>query len=72
MRILVAIALILLINPAIAIQVPTACVELAKREGFPTDYMSDSQYRRAKRRLIWLSINHPKDELVKNCVAAVN
>ena len=41
--------------------VPPECVELAVREGFPTDVLSDRQVRSAKVRLAWLRVRHPGD-----------
>lgn len=77
MRYLVAICLIYITSPLVACQaiaqvpVPPECAELAYREGFPTDYLSEAQLRQAKRRLLWLRIRHPLDPAVRSCHRAV-
>lgn len=51
-----------------ATPVPAECVELARREGFPTDTMTRTQAARAGLRLARLS---DRDPLVRACRAAV-
>ena len=62
-----------IIEPAAAhgIPVPPDCVELAIREGYPTDTMTEAQAKRAKVRLIWLRVRYPRDEIIKKCAIAV-
>lgn len=62
-----------MIEPAAAIDVfvPFDCVELAAREGYPTDYMTEAQAKKANIRLTWLMIQHPKDPIVQKCVLAI-
>ena len=73
-RIAALIGLMLAAVPALAmgeVAVPPECAELAAREGFPTDVLSDRQVRAAKVRMAWLRLRHPHDPLVRKCRAAV-
>lgn len=59
-------------GPAMAqIQVPPDCSDLAVREGYPTDVMNESQAKKAKIRLAYLRVRHPRDPMVMKCVVAV-
>ena len=66
---IVGVALLLAADPAFAqFQVPRECVELAAREGFPTDVHNKTQAARARVRLAQLS---DRDPLVKQCHGAI-
>ena len=65
---------ILLLSPSTAYAltpVLSDCVELAAREGYPTDQLTKLQYVRAKVRMAWLSKRTPNDPLVNKCAAAI-
>lgn len=51
-----------------AIPVPPQCVELAQREGYPTDFLTKTQAARARLRMARLS---DRDPVVKACRDAV-
>lgn len=75
---LVAIAVVVwllwpkIIGPAAAqVAVLPECVELARRENFPTDFLSKDDLRRAKRRMLWLEVRHPFDPMVRDCRRAI-
>lgn len=53
---------------AAQVPVPSECVELAQREGFPTDVLTKAQAAKAKYRMSRLS---DRDPLVKQCREAV-
>lgn len=65
---------IILLLPTMAMAqeyVPADCVELAIREGFPSDILTVEQVKAAKKRLQWLRVRHPFDPLVQQCHAAI-
>jgi len=67
--IVITIALLLAASPALAqYQVPGECIELAAREGFPTDALTRIQAMRASVRLARLS---GRDPLVQQCRSAI-
>ena len=69
MRYIVAAAMLLASNPALAqLQVPGECAELAAREGFPADVLTRTQAASARVRLARLSDSDP---LVKQCRGAI-
>lgn len=49
--------------------VPTQCMDLAKREGFPTDYLDERQLADARRRMHQLKKSDP---VVKQCQDAID
>lgn len=64
-----AVALLLAVASAHAqFQVPGACIELATREGFPTDILTKTQAVRARVRMAQLS---NRDPLVSGCRSAI-
>jgi hypothetical protein len=66
---IVAAAILLSAGPTYAqFQVPPGCIELAAREGFPTDTLTKIQAARARIRLARLS---KRDPLVQQCRSAV-
>jgi hypothetical protein len=66
---ILAATLLLAANPALAqFQVPRECIELAAREGFPTDVLTKSQAAQARARMARLS---DRDLLVKQCRGAI-
>ena len=51
--------------------VPTECMPLAAREGFPTDVLNNAQVKAARKRMAWLRVRHPFDPMVKTCREAI-
>lgn len=51
-----------------SVPVPMSCVDLALREGFPTDYLNERQLADARARMHQLS---KRDPIVKACKDAI-
>lgn len=72
MKLFIVISILLFVHCSVyAVEVPEGCIELAKREGFNTGNLTESEAKKAKRRLYWLRIRHPKDQLVEECILAI-